>query len=364
MALLDNGIQIYTIMLSFVKSCSLEVGPVSDLVGGWITCVGLGNAFTWPLGYIVIWVQADGVQGYDEEQIALVILDLSNFLVWVPIILGTPTISCIINMIKEKEIDTLAMQWVNTQVAHLLSVWWATATVEDDEVTAVESDPGEYDQVVTTKDTKTIDAFSSCVIRAKTGTVSTGEGINVMTQALHAEDSSLPQGLTVQNAYTELHSGSKNVTVVVRISTTYSQTLRRKTPVARAMAVTQVLEPPKWTTMTEAPDGAQGLEMPKLTVKQKQEKLFEELDFSGLEFWPPELVESTQSLLAEYQDIFSLEPSKLGCTHLTEHVIKVTNNTPFKEQFRQIPLPLVEEVHAHLQEMLDSGAICPSQNVV
>ena len=38
--------------------------------------------------------------------------------------------------------------------------------------------------------------------------------------------------------------------------------------------------------------------------------------------------------------------------------------TPFKEQFRQIPLPLVEEVRNHLQEMLESGAIRPSQSAL
>ena len=43
-------------------------------------------------------------------------------------------------------------------------------------------------------------------------------------------------------------------------------------------------------------------------------------------------------------------------------MIKVTDDTPFKEQFRQIPLPLVEEVQNHLQEMLESGAIRPSQS--
>ena len=51
----------------------------------------------------------------------------------------------------------------------------------------------------------------------------------------------------------------------------------------------------------------------------------------------------------------------LGCTHSTEHIIKVTDDTPFKEQFRQIP-PLVEEVRNHLKEMLESGAIRPSQS--
>ena len=58
-------------------------------------------------------VQVDGVQGYDEDQIALIIPDLSNFMVWVPVILGTPRICCTMNVIKEKEIDMLAASWVS-----------------------------------------------------------------------------------------------------------------------------------------------------------------------------------------------------------------------------------------------------------
>ena len=53
---------------------------------------------------------------------------------------------------------------------------------------------------------------------------------------------------------------------------------------------------------------------------------------------------------------------ELGCTHSTEHTIKVTSDTPFKEWFRWILPPLVEEVRSHLQEMLESGAIRPSQS--
>ena len=92
--------------------------------------------------------------------------------------------------------------------------------------------------MVTSKDTETTDAFSSPVIHARMRTAHTGEGINVITQALHTEDGSFPQGLTMQNAYTESYSGSKNVAVVVRNSTAYPETLRKKTPVARAVAVT------------------------------------------------------------------------------------------------------------------------------
>ena len=92
MALLDNGTQVNTTMPRYVKEHSLPVGPITDLMGSKVTCVGLGNAYTRPLGYVVIWVQVDGVWGYDEDQIALVILDFSNFATRVPIILGTPTI--------------------------------------------------------------------------------------------------------------------------------------------------------------------------------------------------------------------------------------------------------------------------------
>ena len=71
---------------------------------------------------IIIQVQVNVVQGYDENQIALVIPDLSNFVPWAPVILGTPMISCVINVIKEREIDALATPWVNARMAYLLAV--------------------------------------------------------------------------------------------------------------------------------------------------------------------------------------------------------------------------------------------------
>ena len=89
MALLDNGAQINTIMPKYVSDHSLQMGPITNLLGAKVTCVGLGNAYTRPLGYIVIQVQVDGVQGYDEDQIALVIPDLSNFTARVPVIFRT-----------------------------------------------------------------------------------------------------------------------------------------------------------------------------------------------------------------------------------------------------------------------------------
>ena len=42
---------------------------------------------------------------------------------------------------------------------------------------------------------------------------------------------------------------------------------------------------------------------------------------------------AAKALLAEYNDVFSLEPRKLGTTDLAKHEIRVVDDEPFKEQF-------------------------------
>ena len=174
MGLLDNGTQINTIMPGYVENHSLDIKPISDLMGRPVTCAGLGNALTWPIGYVIIRVQVDEVQGYDEDQIVLVILDLSNFVAWVPVILGTPTIVHIMNVIKESKMVKLVTPWVNAQVNYFFTVWWATLTVEDYKAATKVLDPIEYDEVITTKESEMIDAFSSKIIHMRMKTAFTG----------------------------------------------------------------------------------------------------------------------------------------------------------------------------------------------
>ena len=167
----------------------------------------------------------------------------------------------------------------------------------------------------------------------------------------------MPQGLTVQNTYTELRKGSRKAVVVVWNNTAYLQTLHKKTPVARAVAALSVPEPPEGEQLQEGADKSHDSHTPGLTVRQRHGTLFDELDLSGLDSRTPELVDAACWLQAKYHDMFSLDSAELGCTHSTEHIIKITDNTPFKKQFRRIPSPLVEEVRNHLKEMLESGTI-------
>ena len=361
MALLDNGVQVNTITPRYIKEHSLQVGLITHLMGSKVTCIGLGNAYTRPLGYVVIWVQVDGVWGYDEDQIDLIILDHSNFATRVPIILGTPTIGRVVNMMREAEMDALAMPWVNARAAHLLAVRrMMPVEVGNDQEEEYNTDKDSL--LMYTQKIETLDPFSSHVVPMKTTKAYLGEHLNVMVQALYVQDGTLLPGLTVQNTYSELRKGSKKAVVVVQNNTAYPQTLRKKTPMARAISVLPVPEPPEPESLQVEDDANSDLHTSKLKIRQRCGKLFDELDLSGLDMWAPELADEAHWLLTEYHDVFSLDPAELGCTHSTEHTVKVTDDTPFKERFRWIPPPMMEEVRNHLREMLESGAIRPSQS--
>ena len=102
----------------------------------------------------------------------------------------------------------------------------------------------------------------------------------------------------------------------------------------RAVAALLVPKPPKEAQLQEEGNKPQDPHTPKLTVRQRHGKLFDELDLSGLDSWSPYLADAACWLLAKYHNMFLLDPMELGCTHPTKHMIKVTEDTPFKEQFR------------------------------
>ena len=57
---------------------------------------------------------------------------------------------------------------------------------------------------------------------------------------------------------------------------------------------------------------------------------------------------------------FSKNDLDMGRTNLVKHHIKLTDPVHFKEAYRRIPPKMYDEVKAYIQEMLDLGAIRPS----
>ena len=120
-------------------------------------------------------------------------------------------------------------------------------------------------------------------------------------------------------------------------------------------------EIPKVTNLLLA---GESKEQPTLTEAERQDLLLEKLDLTGLEAWPEDQAEKARNLLKEYHDIFSLETCDMGHTKAAKHkiILKDPNTPPFKERFRQIPPPQLDEVRAHLKMMLDAGVIQPSNS--
>ena len=103
---------------------------------------------------------------------------------------------------------------------------------------------------------------------------------------------------------------------------------------ARVVAALPVPEPPEGEQLLEGADESHDSHTPRLTVRQRHGKLFDELDLSSLDSWTPGLADAACQLLAKYHDVFSLDPAESDCTHSREHTIQGTNDTPFKEEFR------------------------------
>ena len=61
---------------------------------------------------------------------------------------------------------------------------------------------------------------------------------------------------------------------------------------------------------------------------------------------------SANALLIENHDAFLLEPGELEFTNHAKHEIQAVDDESFKERFQRIPPPMVEEVRAHVKEIL------------
>ena len=191
-----------------------------------------------------------------------------------------------------------------------------------------------------------------------------GHWLNVMMQVPYPDDKAdLPNGLYVMRTYTELKDGSQNVSVVLQNLTAWPIHLAQGWVMGQVVAANAVPDAQCLLDLLKKLDDEDPNrpEPVKLLTQQRQDLLLTTLQKDGrldcLKEWPPDLARKAVALLLEFHHVLSLEPNEIGCTDTTEHVIELMKDEPFKERFRHIAPPLVDEVHQHIQEMLDSGAI-------
>ena len=98
-ALVDSGSQVNMITPALVQQYGFPVLPLEDLMDYPLNFVGLGGKHTSPLGFVILHMQVRGITGYDKDAVFLVVPDESKFRRRVPLVVGTCTISRMINVI-------------------------------------------------------------------------------------------------------------------------------------------------------------------------------------------------------------------------------------------------------------------------
>ena len=359
--LLDNGVQLNFIMPTYAQERRMDIMSLEYLaeeIGGAILHIsGIGSISVEPVGFVMMNVKVPSIAGYNKDQIAIV-MDDPGMMEW-SVILGTPTIYWVMEVIKESEISKLAMPWASSQVSWLMrDVVAKLGQVMVNDIANKPIAPLHVDEVVRVASKCTVPSFGHKAIHGKVNLVLHGYKMNMMTYGLEKRSPSLHLGIDVQTVYATLADGSNRIMVVLRNNTQDWLEIKKGVPVACMVAANEV---PKVTNLFST---EQKKEQPTLSETERQDLLLEKLDLSGLEAWPPEQAEQACSLLKEYHDIFSLEKRDMGHTNATEHkiVLKDPDTSSFKERFCRIPPPQLDEVREHLKLMLDAGVIWPSNS--
>ena len=290
------------------------------------------------------------IKGYNEDQIAIVLDDPS--MKECPVILGTPTLYRAVQVIKESEITQLAVPWATSCFSYLIRGLQAQVGQEvRTDVGNKNIAPTSVDEVVWVSSKFQIPPFGCKAIHGRTGLLLMGYKLNVMTHGLEKKSPQLPLGVEVFSSYATLTTGSNRITVVLRNNTNEWVEVQKGVPIARMVTVNMI--PPVDLSPVKTSDSG------RMSEEERQRTLFEKLDLSGLETWDAKAAKQVRSLLAEYRDLFSLEKNEIGCTKAAEYVIELKDPdaAPFKERFRRILPPQVDEVREHLKLMLDAGAI-------
>ena len=208
----------------------MRVGPVHKLATSpqEIPIQGIaGN--TNALSYVVINIQIGGIPSYNEEQVALVIQDISGLGMRVLVILGMPMIHRLCRQMKEFEIESVLDEWQHALCSYeasqgiFLQAMKLGADNEDGikYPTNTGQNPMDLDNPIILMEKVIIPAFASQIVKAHTKkTFMQGHRLNVMVQPPYPEDEArLPVGLYVQRVYTELKDSSQSVSTMLRNGT-------------------------------------------------------------------------------------------------------------------------------------------------
>ena len=175
--LINSGARSNAVTPTYGKQHKMKVRPVHDLAmhPTSIPISGIGGHMA-ALGYVIINVQVEGIPSYYEEQVALVIPNVTQLGMKVPVILGTPTIHWLCHQMKESEIQPAPEEWqhalLSYEASRNVSIHPMTPQLDQDSnvkyPTNTGQDPTDLDEPLLLKDRVIIPAFASQIVHVRT----------------------------------------------------------------------------------------------------------------------------------------------------------------------------------------------------
>ena len=188
-------------------------------------------------------------------------------------------------------------------------------------------------------------------IKVQTNTSVRGHCMQVHVHTEPALSPQLPAAVVPTATYGELCPGSSRVPVFLCNLSTHAIDIPTRTMLGQVAPANQV--PPVVHPTRTAEE----------TNKQvSKEWVLEALDLQGLTEWPESEQNQARELLLKWEHLFAHSDLDLGKTALTKHKVQLTDQTPFKEHYKHIPPHKYDNMRAHIQEMLDIGAVYKSHS--
>ena len=404
-ALFDTGAEIQLVSKQFCEDNEWEIQPIEKLT----ECSTVNGEIFGYEGFVEVNVQIPG-RDFSEDHLFLVTSELSHQKK-IPVVLGTyfiESLSKYLHGIDKDEFDSLDYTLKQAYLS------WVEAT-------RIREKYGCEPPLGFVKTTKPvlIQAGTSREIHGLTKIKHGGYAVNCISEPAIGQQ--LPKGLKLIPGYSPLSPGSCRVSAVVENNTgkditiparfticqlglanripkliypgddcdndhdpeeivdtdegiTYKQFEQYKTVSDQLLTESEIKSErtqPKVVIEDIGPDMEEDIKPQNSNLENTENTSIEDdgswildlIDLSGLENWPEKLQHEAKELLKRNAKVFSKDDMDMGRTNLVKHHIKLTDPVPFKEAYRRIPPQMYDEVKTHLQEMLDLGAIRPSNSL-
>ena len=343
--LVDTGATVTIVNAEFCANLGLEVHSIDGL----ISVSATGGANIPYLGYAVATLEFPNIPSYSEEVVMLVISDPTDYASRVPLQIGTRVIAAVTETLKPGDIKHLDETWRQTYVGTLMSC--AVQQKNQDP-----KDDFQLDRVkgpVKLRKEEELKPFEQKEVWGYTQVRGHSKRVVVCTES---EDLLMRGQVMSVNTKSEMMPHNTRVKVLLRNLSAKTIKMPAKTTIGGVAPCNVV--PPIWK-----PEVGAEPEDPAPSGSEDMEKLFEELGLNEpKDFMTQEDILKAKELVKKFHTIFSKNDLDLGKTDKVKYKIKVTDPVSFKERYRRIPPSQYEAVRKHLQEMLDLGAIRPSDS--